>query len=89
MESAIFNTAELGPKNEGEYYLDLLEIGHLANQTIPSYGIPAKDFLDVCGEHARPMLVGLNSLDRDDPRFEKTRNALQGYIQQFLEPLAP
>lgn len=44
-----------------------------------------RDFLDICGGHARPLLVGLESLSSDDPRYESTRDALRGYITQFTE----
>ena len=77
---------ETGPKPEGIYYLELLELDHLANQQIPGYGIPVKDFLDICGDHARPMLVGLDSLERGDPKFESSLVMLQGFIKQFVQP---
>ncbi len=48
-----------------------------------------RDFLDICGEHARPMLVGLESLDPSDSRYEPTRNALRNYIAQFVQPESP
>ena len=78
---------EVGPRTEGLHYLKLLELDHLAHQQIPGYGIPVKDFLDICGEHARPMLVGLDNLDRNDPRFAPTLQALQGFITQFVQPV--
>jgi hypothetical protein len=47
--------------------------------------IKARDFLDVCGEHARPLLVGFEAMSSDDPRYEPTKLALQSIISQYIE----
>jgi len=71
--------------HEGEKYLELLGIGHLADVQIPGRSERMRDFLDICGEHARPLLIGLDSLDRNDPRYVPTREALRDYITKFVE----
>lgn len=72
-------------EHEGEKYLKLLDLGDLADVDIPGQDKKMRDFLDLCGEHARPLLIGLDSLDRDDPRFEATKAALSQYIAQFVQ----
>ncbi len=74
------------PEHEGEKYLCLLGLGHLADEQIPGRDIQMRDFLDICGEHAMPLLLGLESLSPDDSRFSSTRDALSGYISKFLTP---
>ena len=76
-------------EHEGDKYLRLLGLEDLADQQIPGRPQQMRDFLDICGEHARPLLVGLESLDPNDPRFEPTRSALRSYITQFVEPQSP
>lgn len=71
-------------QHEGEKYLALLGLGHLADQQIPGHAERVRDFLDICGDHARPLLVGLESLPPEDPRFEPTRDALRGFITQYI-----
>jgi hypothetical protein len=73
-----------GIEHEGEKYLTLLGLSHLADRQIPGRDEHMRDFLDICGEHARPLLVGLESLDPGDPRFEPTRDALRGFLTQFI-----
>ncbi len=74
-------------EHEGERYLRLLGLEHLADRDIATASgtIQARDFLDVCGEHARPMLVGFEAMSTDDPRYEATKNALKGVIGQYVE----
>lgn len=79
---------ELGEQeHEGEHYLRLLGLEHLADREIISVDrtIEARDFLDICGEHARPMLVGFEAMSLDDPRYEATKNALQSLIGRYVE----
>jgi len=73
-------------EHEGEKYLKLLGLEHLADEPIPGRTEQVRDFLDICGDHARPLLVGLESLSPDDPRYNPTREALRGYISQFVTP---
>lgn len=71
-------------EHEGEAYLRLLGLEDLADQQLPGRSGQVRDFLEVCGEHARPLLVGLASLDKDDPSFAPTRDMLRDYITRFL-----
>lgn len=72
-------------EHEGDKYLRLLGLEHLADQPIPGRAERVRDFLDVCGDHARPMLVGFESLSPDDPRYEPARDALRTQVTQFLD----
>lgn len=74
-------------EHEGERYLRLLGREHLADREVATAGgtIQAKDFLDICGEHARLILVGFEAMNTDDPRYETTRKALRGLIDQYVE----
>lgn len=78
-------------EHEGEHYLRLLGLEHLADQEISTAGgtIQARDFLDVCGEHARPILTGFEAMDSDDPRYETTKEALRGLIGQYIQGDTP
>lgn len=75
---------ERPPEHEGERYLQLLGLEHLADEQIAGRTERVRDFLDICGEHARPLLVGLESLSQEDPRYEPAREALRDYISQFV-----
>lgn len=86
------NREELGKQeHEGEHYLRLLGLEHLADREITTADrtFEARDFLDICGEHARPMLIGFEAMRPDDPRYEATKNALQGLIGQYVEGDSP
>lgn len=74
-------------EHEGDHYLRLLDLDHLANNDIETARgtIKARDFLDICGQHARPMLVGFEMMRTDDPRYEATKAALRGLISQYVE----
>ena len=74
-------------EHEGEKFLGLLGLDHLADTQVVVAGgstIQVRDFLDVCGDHARPVLLGLETMDPEDPRFEPTRDALRGLISQYV-----
>lgn len=88
---AMENQGEPTEEHEGEKYLRLLDLGHLAGREISTASGPiqARDFLEVCGGHARPILVGLEAMSPDDPRYEATRNALRGLIGQYVEGCGP
>jgi hypothetical protein len=75
------------PEHEGERYLHLLGLGHLADIEITagSRTLPARDFLEICGKHARPMLIGFEAMDSNDPRYDAMRNVLRGLIGQYVE----
>lgn len=75
-------------EHEGEKYLRLLGLEHLAEQNIALEGgesLQARDFLEVCGEHARPILMGFETMQPDDPRYEPTRDALRGLIGRYIQ----
>ena len=72
--------------HEGLHYLEVLGLEQYAQVTSPKYGIPIQDFLDVCGDHARPFLTGLDSLDREDPDFIEGRNTLRQYVMANFIP---
>jgi hypothetical protein len=79
--------------HEGERYLRLLgfdqdELEKFRDKRITSSSgeeFAAIDYLEVCGEHARPLLAGLETLNPEDPRYEPTRVALRGLIAQYIE----
>lgn len=72
--------------HEGDRYLDLLDLGHFADSQIETANgsIQARDFLEVCGEHALPVLKGFELMDSTDPRYEPTKNMLRGLIGQYI-----
>lgn len=75
------------PETEGEKYLVELERAHLADDRMPtSRGtIPARDFLEVCGEHARPALKALVEMGPTDPRYKPAKEVLQGVVDKYIE----
>ena len=77
---------QLHEEHEGEKYLRLLGLDHLADREITTDDrtMQARDFLDICGEHARPMLVGFEAMSPDDPRYETIKNTLRGVIGQYV-----
>ncbi|HEX7368062.1 MAG TPA: hypothetical protein VF261_00190 [Candidatus Saccharimonadales bacterium] len=79
-------TSGAEPEDEGYKYLRLLGLENLANEPIPGTTKRVRDFLSICGDYARPMLVGFASLSPDDPSYEAVREALQTQVKQFLVP---
>lgn len=73
---------------EGEKYLRILGLGHLANEaiTVGNKTIQAKDFLEICGEQARPVFVGLETITSKDPRYEPTVTALRELVLRYIDP---
>lgn len=74
-------------EHEGDKYLRLLGLEHLSGSEIVTANgrIHARDFLDICGEHARPVLVGFEAMSPNDPKYEAMRNALREMIVQYIE----
>jgi len=74
-------------EHEGLHFLRLLGLEHLAEREVhgPNGTFLAKDFLEVCGQHAKPVLVGFEDMSPDDPEYETTKNSLSQYIGQILE----
>lgn len=75
-----------GPEHEGERYLRMLGLEHIADQPIAGSDLQGRDFLQICGEHALPILTGLERLDPDDPRFDAVRDMLRSSITQYIQP---
>lgn len=78
-------------EHEGNKYLRLLGLEDLADNEIQTESgtIQARDFLNICGEHARPLLVGFEAMSPDDPRYEATRDALRTIIGRYVEGRSP
>ncbi len=73
-------------KTEGEIFLELLGLEKWANEPIPgSDGLKTRDFLEVCGEHARPWLTGLAALPKDHPDYIQLKNACLEQIKEYLK----
>lgn len=84
----VMNREQLGEQeHEGERYLRLLGLENLADLEIKTAdgAIQARDFLDICGEYARPMLVGFEDMSPADSRYEATRDALRGVVRQYIQ----
>jgi hypothetical protein len=68
-------TAETEPVPDGLRWLKLLgpEYERLADQPsgyeIAGQPVLIRDFDQLCGEHARPLFTGLESIGADDPQF--------------------
>ncbi len=74
-------------EHEGDKYLRILGLSDLAENHIElkdGRHIYARDFLDVCGEHALPALKGFESMDTLDPNYGPTLDALQKYVTKFI-----
>lgn len=58
-------------KPDGERWLELIGYGHLkgrpTNYEIDGQPVLAEQFDMLCGEHARPIFAGLESLSLEDP----------------------
>lgn len=76
------------PETEGEKYLRLLGLSDIADRKITTRtgeSFEARDFLDICGVHARPMLIGFESMSHDDPKYGSTLAALRGVVLEYIE----
>ncbi len=72
---------------EGQNFLNLLGLGNLGGNPIPGYsGKKMNQFLDICGENARPLIEGFKSLSPDDPKYQTTKELLSEYILKFVQP---
>lgn len=72
-------------ETEGEKYLRLLGLDHLADKQIPGRQERVRDFLDICGEEARPTLIEFEYLSPDDPNYGIVRGVLRDRIAQYIE----
>lgn len=73
-------------EHEGERYLRLLGLEHLAAEEITAGGrtLQARDFLEVCGDQARPVLIGFEAMSTDDPQYEPAKEALRVMIGRYV-----
>jgi len=86
------NGEQAGVEHEGERYLQMLGLEHFADREIATSdgsSIPARDFLQICGEHARPVLVGFDAMSPNDPRYEATKNVLHEMIGRYIKEETP
>ncbi len=77
---------ERQPEHEGEKFLRMLGLEEFADTEILTANgtVQARDFLDICGEHARPVLVGFESMSPEDPRYDATKDALRGVVGYYI-----
>jgi hypothetical protein len=82
---------------EGYRYLGMLGLGHLSElpmfwqrewaRTYDGSLAYYKDFLNVCGRHALPLLLGLDELHRrvgpEHPKYTATRDAIAERIGAY------
>lgn len=86
MENMHNNQPETEPVHEGMKFLQKLDRGYLADEVIQTQNGPilVKNFLDICGDHVRPLMVGFETLATDDPRYEPSKRALQNFIGRYV-----
>ncbi len=73
--------------HEGEKYLALLGLGHLADQpiTTDTHGtIYAKDFMTICEAHAKPAFVAFEAMDPANPDYEMYKSALSKMVTHYI-----
>lgn len=81
--------SETTEKPDGERWLELIGYGHLKGQPTgfvrDGKSVLAEEFDTLCGEWARPIFVGLESLDPNDPDYnayiEVVREKFDSYFQ--------
>ena len=86
--------AETETKPDGERWLELIGYGHLKGQptgfeTDDGEPVLAEQFDTLCGEHARPIFVGLETIDPKDPRYDVFIGVAQKAFQKFFGPVEP
>ncbi len=74
-------------EHEGERFLD--SIGYLDRADEPvrlrdGRIIEARDFLDACGEHARPTIETYQNLGTDHPQYKAYRSALRAMVDGYI-----
>lgn len=78
-------------KPEGERWLELMGYGHLKGQPTGYIkdGIPvlAEEFTKLCGDYARPLFIGLESLDINDPRYVPAVEMVRKKFKQYFGTL--
>lgn len=78
-------------KPDGERWLELIGYGHLKGQPtgyeIDGQPVLAEEFDKLCGEHARPVFAGLESLSPQDPRYDKFIGVAQKAFESYFGPV--
>ncbi len=67
-------------------YLQKLGLEELADTVIQTENGPveARDFLDICGDDARPHLETFAALDQNDPRYAPIKQALRSIVMGYM-----
>ena len=73
----------------GEEYLTLLGFGEIVDQPVivGDKTVPAKDFLQFCGQHAIPAFEAFKTLDPNSTEYAVTRDALTSMVTLFIKPI--
>lgn len=93
-ESSPAKTGEVAKENkpEGERWLELMGYGHLKGQPTGYFkdGVPvlAEEFTELCGDYARPLFIGLESLDINDPRYIPAVELVRKKFKQYFDSIA-
>lgn len=48
--------------------------------------LKGRDFLEVCGDHAMPLLKGLEAMGADDPKRQLAIDSMRPFITKFIQP---
>ena len=78
-------------EHEGDRLFRQLGLEDMAHQEIVTENgtIQARDFLDVCGEHARPVIKAFDRMSVDDPRYKPLKNALKRVVLKAIQGDTP
>ena len=75
------------PQHQGEAYLRLLGFEHLADRDVTTSAgatIKARDFLEICGNHALDPLIGFAAMSPDHPQYDAFRKILRKRIGAYV-----
>jgi len=74
--------------SEGERYLELIGLLYMADKliiTADGRRTEVRNFLDICGEHARPVFAAFEKMSKDNPKYEPTKKALQELVLGYVK----
>ena len=72
-------------QGEGERYLNLLGLSDVADHAIPGYPqLQMRDFLEICGDHARPAFFHLEGLDPTSDEYSALQNAMKELVSNIV-----
>lgn len=72
---------------EGDEYLDMLGFSDLADEPIPSRpDLKWREFMQICGEHARPAFVALKAIGPDHPLYARGVEELRTRVRELVDP---